>query len=244
MAGPVSRATMLLLICGLLALGCHDEEAGGEGSFENVAWTLASGDPTARFADGTVSGWTGCNRFTASYSGDGGSLEIGAVATTQMACEPAAEAVQRDYLAALERVAAARVEGDELVLSDGDGSELLRFRAASPVGAWVATMFLQRDAVASPLAGTEVTATFGADGTLTGSAGCNTYRATYTASNGTIDVSEPVATRKACAEPAGVMEQEQAYLSALPTAANYTVEGSTLSLLTAQGTYVAVYQDR
>jgi heat shock protein HslJ len=40
------------------------------------------------------------------------------------------------------------------------------------------------------------------------------------------------------------MEQEQAYLSALPTAANYTVEGSTLSLLTAQGTYVAVYQDR
>jgi heat shock protein HslJ len=87
-----------------------------------------------------------------------------------------------------------------------------------------------------------VTATFGAGGALTGSAGCNTYRATYTAGNGTIEISEPVATRKACADPDGVMEQEQAYLSALPSAAHYTVEGSTLSLLTAEGTYVAIYQ--
>ncbi len=233
----------MALVCGPLALGCHDDQSGGGGSFEDVAWTLASGEPTARFADGTVSGWTGCNRFTASYRGEGGSLEIGTVGTTQMACAPPAEAVQREFLAALERVAAARVEGDELVLEDGEGHELLRFRAASPVGDWVATMFLQRDAVASPLPGTEVTATFGADGTLTGSAGCNTYRATYKASNGTIEVSTPVATKKACVEPAGVMEQEQAYLSALPSAAKYTVEGSTLSLLTAQGTYVAVYQD-
>ena len=129
------------------------------------------------------------------------------------------------------------------MLEDGEGKELLRFRAASPVGDWVATMFLQRDAVSSPLPGTEVTATFAADGTLTGSAGCNTYRATYTAERGTIEISQPVATRKACAEPDGVMEQEQAYLSALPSAAQYTVEGSTLSLLTAEGTYVAVYQD-
>ncbi len=38
------------------------------------------------------------------------------------------------------------------------------------------------------------------------------------------------------------MEQEQAYLSALPLAVKYRVEGSKLSLLTAQGTYVATYQ--
>ena len=58
-----------------------------------------------------------------------------------------------------------------------------------------------------------------ADGTVSGWTGCNR------------------------AEPDGVMEQEQAYLSALPSAAQYTVEGSTLSLLTAEGTFVAVYQD-
>ncbi len=243
MAGSLSRVTVVL-VCAVLALGCHENEDGSAApSFEDVAWTLTTGGehaPTARFADGTVSGWTGCNRFTASYEG---AVEIGTVATTQMACPPAAEAVQREYLAALERVRGWRGEGDELVLEDAEGKELLRFRAASPVGDWVAIMFLQRDAVSSPLLGSEVTATFAADGTLTGSAGCNTYRATYTADRGTIKISEPVATRKACAEPDGVMEQEQAYLSALPSAAQYTVEGSTLSLLTAEGTYVAVYQD-
>ncbi len=179
MAGPLSRVTVVLL-CGLLALGCHDDEGGaasGASSFEDVAWTLVSGDPTARFANGTVSGWTGCNRFTAPYRTGGEALEIGTIATTKVACAPPAGEVERDYLAALERVAAARTDGDELVLEDGDGDELLRYRAASPVGEWVATMFLQRDAVSSPLPGTEVTATFGADGTLSGSAGCNTYRA-------------------------------------------------------------------
>lgn len=41
---------------------------------------------------------------------------------------------------------------------------------------------------------------------------------------------DPAATRKAFVKPAGVMEQEQAYLDAL------------LSLLTSEGTYVAIYQ--
>jgi heat shock protein HslJ len=105
-------------------------------------------------------------------------------------------------------------------------------------------MFRQRDAVSSPLPDTEVTAVFGEDGTLTGSAGCNTYRATYEADRGTITIGEPAATRKACAEPEGVMEQEQAYLAALPQATSYRVEGSSLSLLTAEGTYVAIYHRR
>ena len=136
--------------------------------------------PTARFADGTVSGWTGCNRFTASYEADGDSLEIG----TRRDDPDGLRAGGRGGSSAStwRRWSAsrgARAEGDELVLEDGEGNELLRFRAASPVGEWVATMFLQRDAVSSTLLGTEVTATFGADGTLTGSAGCNTYRATY-----------------------------------------------------------------
>jgi heat shock protein HslJ len=37
------------------------------------------------------------------------------------------------------------------------------------------------------------------------------------------------------------MEQEQAYLSALPLAAEYRLEGEMLSLLTARGTIVATY---
>jgi heat shock protein HslJ len=59
---------------------------------------------------------------------------------------------------------------------------------------------------------------------------------------GAIMIGEPAASRKACAEPAGVMEQEQAYLAALPRARSWRLEGTLLSLLTAENTYVATYQ--
>jgi len=238
------RMRRLIALAGLAAMiGCGDEggAAAGGPSFEDVPWALATG-PSATFSDGKVSGSAGCNRFTASYTLDGSALEIGDIATTNMACPPPADAVERKFLAALERVEGWRVEDGELVLEDGDGGELLRFHEASPAGAWDATAFLQRDAVSSPLPGTEVTAVFGEDGTLAGTAGCNTYRATYEIDGAAITIGEPVATKKACTTPEGVMEQEQAYLAALPRAASYRVEGSTLSLLTAEGTYVANYQ--
>ncbi|HEX5781267.1 MAG TPA: META domain-containing protein [Solirubrobacteraceae bacterium] len=233
-----------MVLIGLAAvIGCGDEDDGDAAadapSFEDVPWMLASG-PSATFTDGTVAGSTGCNRFTASYTLEGDVLEISPAATTRMACEPPVAAAEREFLAALDRVAGWESAGGELVLSDADGNELLRFREPSPEGNWTATMFRQRDAVSSPLPETEVTAVF-EDGTLTGSAGCNTYRATYTTDRGSITIGEPAATRKACAGPPGVMEQEQAYLSALPLAVGYRVEGSTLSLLTAEGTYVAIY---
>jgi heat shock protein HslJ len=235
----------LLLLAGLaVVIGCGDEDVGGPAtarSFEGVPWALPSG-PSATFTDGTVSGSAGCNRYTASYTVDDDALEIGTAATTNMACPPPADRVERDYLAALERVASWQLDGGELVLGDADGKELLRFSEASPAGAWVATSFRQRDAVSSPLPGTEVTAVFGEDGTLAGTAGCNTYRATYETDGDAINIREPAATKKACPTPEGVMEQEQAYLSALPLAASYAVEGDRLSLLTTEGTYVAIFE--
>src|SRR6185369_1496493 len=99
----------LLLLLGLAVVsGCGDD-----GGIEGVPWALESG-PSATFADGTVTGSTGCNRFTASYALDGEKLEIGHVAATQMACPPPADKIERDYLAALDRVAAWDRTGDEL----------------------------------------------------------------------------------------------------------------------------------
>jgi heat shock protein HslJ len=127
------------------AAGCSDDdgdEAVAE-SFVGVPWQLSSGldvdrwevtPPSATFAEGTVGGSTGCNRFTASYTVDGDSLRIGAVASTRMACRPPADAVERVYLAALARVAGWRSDDAELVLLDEDGAELLRYRGATPVG--------------------------------------------------------------------------------------------------------------
>ncbi|MGH3038493.1 MAG: META domain-containing protein, partial [Gaiellaceae bacterium] len=207
-----------LLVLGAAAACGEDEASPADPSaLEGTPWVLASGvdvegwedvAPSATFADGMVTGSTGCNRFGGPYTVDGDSLELGEIAQTAMGCPPPADAVEREYNGALESVRVWRAEDDELVLLDGDGAELVRYRAATPVGTWEATSVIQADAVSSLIAGTEITATFAEDGTLSGSAGCNTYRTTYTTDRGGIEIAAPAATKKACAEPDGIMEQE------------------------------------
>jgi heat shock protein HslJ len=110
---------------------------------EGVPWIVSAGldvagweslAPSATFADGTVAGSTGCNRFTARYTLVGDGLEVGPIASTKMACVPPADQVERAYLDALGRVAGWRADGTDLVLVDDTGAELLRYRAATPVG--------------------------------------------------------------------------------------------------------------
>jgi heat shock protein HslJ len=241
---------LLLAVGSVAACGGDDGEEAEAAAFVGTPWILSSGldvegweasPPSATFDDEIVGGSSGCNRFTAPYTVDGDALEIGVVASTQMACPPPADAVERAYLDALGRVAEWRSEGEELALLDGEGGELLRYAAATPVGEWEVTAFLQGDAVSSPVLDTEITASFGSDGTLAGSAGCNTYTATYTTDRGEIEISQPASTRMFCPEPEGVMEQEAAYLAALPTAVQFRLDGGSLALLSADGTYVAAY---
>ena len=242
-----AAASVALLLALGLAAGCGGDD--GAGSFVGVPWVVSSGVdlagtdavPSATFTDDTVGGSTGCNRFTASYTVDGDAMEIGEIASTRMACPPPADAIERAYLAALGRVAAWHIDGSELVLADYDDNELLRFEEASPVGDWEVTAFLSGDAVTSPLPGTTITAKFADDGTLTGSSGCNTYQTAFSLGKGSIEIEPPAATEMACAKPEGVMEQEAAYLAALPTAVGYRVDGGSLALVSADGTYVASY---
>jgi heat shock protein HslJ len=233
------------------ACGGSDDGGGTTASFEEQPWVLASGvdlpqdvsvsRPSATFADGTVGGTTGCNRYTAGYTVDGDSLELDEVAATLMGCPPPADAIERAYLAALEQVAGWRLEGEELVLVDGDDGELLRFEAATPVGEWEATGVLSGDAFASLVAGTTITARFNENGTISGSGGCNTYTSSFTTDGGAIRITKPAATRKACPSPAGVMEQEAAFFAALPAAESYRMGGSSLELLSPDGTFVATF---
>jgi hypothetical protein len=46
-------------------------------------------------------------------------------------------------VAALEQVAGWHSEGEELVLVDGDGAELLRYGVATPTGSWETMGLLQ-----------------------------------------------------------------------------------------------------
>jgi heat shock protein HslJ len=73
--------------------------------------------------DGVVSGNTGCNSFSGSYTLDGSSLEInGDVAATMMACEDASQQVETQFLTALSEVASWERTGQTVTLRDHAGA--------------------------------------------------------------------------------------------------------------------------
>jgi len=72
-------------------------------------------------------------------------------------------------------------------------------------------------------------------GKVAGSAGCNRYTATYTSDGQKLTIGPAGATRKMCAQPDGVMEQEQQFLRALETVTTARFEGDRLELRTVEG---------
>jgi heat shock protein HslJ len=91
------------------------------------------------------------------------------------------------------------------------------------------------------IAGTQPTAVFGTDGTLSGNAGCNSYSTTYTTNGNAISINGAIAsTMMACLDNA-IMQQEAAFLAALPTATAWSISGNNLTLSNASGGVVAVF---
>ncbi|NBC15312.1 MAG: META domain-containing protein [Gammaproteobacteria bacterium] len=87
--------------------------------------------------DGRLSG-RACNNYRGGFiAADGDFALEGPLAATKMLC-PDPEGVNAQeaaYFAALERAAAYRIRGDELVLLDADGATQARFQAAEPAAA-------------------------------------------------------------------------------------------------------------
>lgn len=223
-----------------------------------VTWRLAefvnadgvSASPVAEatltFEEGRAGGNTGCNSFSAGYTVSGQQLSFQPGVSTMMACAEPIMAQEQALLSQLNEVAAYEIVSGQLHLLDAAGQTLLTFEQLVPASLtgilWRATNYNNgRQAVVNVLDGTEITATFGDDGSLTGTAGCNNYRAGYTVENGQLTIGPAISTRMMCAEPAGVMEQESAYLAALETAATYRIQGDQLELRTADGALVARY---
>jgi hypothetical protein len=93
---------------------------------------------------------------------------------------------------------------------------------------WRATGYWNGFEMLATLSGTNLTASFGASGELNGSSGCNNYASVYSVNGGVISIVAPSSTHKLCAEPEGIMEQEQTFLSALTSAVTYNVEAGRL----------------
>ncbi|MCE0487121.1 META domain-containing protein [Ornithinimicrobium sediminis] len=96
-----------------------------------AAGVVAGSEVTAEFDDeGRVAGSSGCNQYTARYTLEGESLEVGALAGTRRACADAEVTDQESaFLRAMERSTVARVEADRLELRDDEGALQVSFVA-------------------------------------------------------------------------------------------------------------------
>lgn len=195
---------------------------------------------------GSVSGSAGCNRYGGKFTGSGSTIRISSIASTQMACAPKLMAQEGAFLKALASARSYRVNGGKLTLKTAGGKAVLTYKAQSQRLAGTSWNVLAynngKQAVVSVSAATKLTAAFGNDGNLSGFGGCNSYSATYRATSPKLSIGTVISTRKACLEPAGVMEQESRYLAALHTAATYRIEGARLELRTASGALAAEFQ--
>lgn len=194
---------------------------------------------TARFENGWVTGSDGCNRYRVPYTQRGETIEVGGdgAASTMMGCLPEVMSQAQAFMAALAGARHYRLSEGRLELLAADGAVLLGLfgqQQSLADTSWQVTGINNgKEAVVSTFADTAVTMMFADDGQVSGSGGCNRYRATYQAGGGKLRFGPAAATRMACAP--GVMEQEQVFFNALKTVATMQVEGDRLEMRTAEG---------
>ncbi len=205
---------------------------------------------TAEFnnEEGTVSGSSGCNNYTAAFESDGSNITINMspAAMTLMACAEPIMAQESAYLEALGAATTYAISEDQLSLYDTGGNAVATFSAVSQGLAgtsWEVIAYNNgKGGVVSVIIGSEITAEFGETGELTGSGGCNNYFGAYETNGENISMGPFGTTRKACPEPEGIMEQESQYLAALETAATYKIDGLSMNMRTAEGSTVANFR--
>jgi heat shock protein HslJ len=197
--------------------------------------------------DGALIGSTGCNRLTGSYESVGeGQLTIQPGAMTQMAClTPELQAQEAAVLDALPRVAAYATTDDVLTLRDATGAVLLTYRpgiAGLEGTSWTATGVNNgRGAVEGTALTEAITASFGPDGTFTGSGGCNALAGTY-ATDGAdgLTFTDIASGFVSCGPEVDAIEAR--YLTALGAVVTYEITGDMLTLRDADGAMQVVYR--
>lgn len=191
--------------------------------------------PTLVFDEAALGGNGSCNTFGGDYTQDGDRLSVSALFSTMMYCEGVSEQEQA-YLAALQAADSFRIEGGRLNILDASGVVTLTFdpQDTSLEGkTWLLTAYAIPDAITGLVADTQITAQF-AEGSMSGSAGCNNYFAGYALDGNTVTFEPAGATKMYCETPAGVMQQESDFLSAIASAVSYRVEGRTLTFFNAE----------
>jgi heat shock protein HslJ len=239
------RTSLVLLLAGaaVTVIACApaagDVPTGGDGSANgglvDTSWTVASiagvpsqpnARPTMTFAqDGTVSGSSSCNWYSASFRTDGSEIAIVQVASTMRMCQGDLGQQEAVFLKGLNGAttwhvtAAGQLEIDGAIgivagpgvaegpPDDAPGLEL-------PGTAWVLTEM----GGTADFAHIVPTLAFGEDGTVSGFAGCNTFHGIYSSGG---QIRALATTKIGCQRPASTIEAE--YLEALSRVTSWTL---------------------
>jgi heat shock protein HslJ len=180
-----------------------------------------------------------CNRGRGSYSFGQGTLGLRGGPVTLAECGP--DSYSNQYLESLGMVSSFSLPGDTLVFHFGDEwkmgfvpletSPSLGGTASLPGTEWtVIGVNNGRGGVTSALATTDLTVRFGADGTVSGSAGCNDFTGSFATDDADgIEFGPLAATLKACIDEE-VVEQELHLLRALENSTRWEIRGERLQL--------------
>lgn len=201
---------------------------------DNIS-ALPTIQPTLNFFVERYAGYGGCNWFLGVYSVNETELRLNTPADTQTLCdEPGVMEQEGTYMSALWNIISYAFEGEKLVGFTTDNQRLLTFVPAELLPleetTWQAAFI--DDGERGPvyvIPGSQITLIINGD-KVSGSGGCNNYTTTGTFSDGEVTMGPAVSTRMACAEPQGVMDQEQRYLNVLATATSYAQGASSLIL--------------
>jgi heat shock protein HslJ len=144
-------------------------------------------------------------------------------------------ALEQAYLKALESTGSYTVTTGSLSLFDTGGKKILTYKEGKTVSltgvTWNVTSYYNgREAVTGVINGTTITASFAADGRLTGSTGINDYVADYKVDGRKISITAPTLTTGNPSQDAAVTQQQSDFLAALPLAIDYEIKGTRLDL--------------
>ena len=239
-------AVLSLLVTGCALIG----EPGGSPVLDDTSWILERLNDqavmqdrqlTINFEKNKINGSTGCNSYSGSYTGNNsGAWHIEEIGATEMACNPSSIMVQeKQFLDALQAATAYELIDAKLTLKNPEGQTLAVFAAPGQNlrgTSWLVTEYESDTGLISILPGSTVTTSFGTDGRVNGSGGCNRYFADYTASTSStsIKIAQIGLTRMLC-QPADAMVQEGNFITALKSASTYQISGRHLTLNKADG---------
>ena len=226
----------------LVSLGNVDEpQEPVDGAYFTAQFTRNPESPS-----GVVAGTTGCNEYSTAYVSNEQEIKINLPEKTQnQDCAAGLFEQEQQYFLAMNDASTFRILGNTLILPYDGGQQALVFAATQTEIAGKRPLtelngsqwFLHLINNSPTLPGTLVDARFtiaedGLSGTLQGSAGCNSYHATFGEQLG---VQTTLTSNTTCFTPDGVMIQENNYLATLGRSYGYWLTGDQLVLNTGLG---------